>query len=502
MAREKSYIAIDLKSFYASQECVERGLDPMTTNLVVADMSRTEKTICLAVSPSMKAFGIPGRARMFEVLQKVKEVNALRLAKAPGRKFTGKSCDAIELKENPSLEIDFIAAPPRMAHYMECSTRIYDIYLKYVAPEDIHVYSIDEVFIDATPYLKTYGLTAYEFARKLIYEVLEATGITATAGIGTNLFLCKVALDIVAKRTEADEHGVRIAQLDEMSYRQQLWDYRPLTDFWRVGRGYARKLEAHGMFTMGDVARCSVSNETVLYKLFGINAELLIDHAWGWEPVAIADIKAYRPVSNSLGAGQVLHCAYTADKAKLIVREMTDLLVLDLVDKGLVTDQVVLTIGYDRESLTDPEIRSKYTGPVTMDHYGRAVPKHAQGTANLHRQSSSTRLIMDAMMELFDRIVNPDLLVRRVNVVATHVKFERDLPREDGIQQLNFFSDFEAEQKRREEEDAALDREKRRQKAVLTIRKKYGKNAILKGMNFEEGATTIDRNSQIGGHKA
>ena len=449
MAREKSYIAIDLKSFYASQECVERGLDPMTTNLVVADMSRTEKTICLAVSPSLKAFGIPGRARMFEVLQKVKEVNALRLAKAPGRKFTGKSCNAIELKENPSLEIDFIAAPPRMVHYMECSARIYEIYLKYVAPEDIHVYSIDEVFIDATPYLRTYGLTAYEFARKLIYEVLEVTGITATAGIGTNLFLCKVAMDIVAKRTEADEYGVRIAQLDEMSYRQQLWDHRPLTDFWRVGRGYARKLEAHGMFTMGDVARCSVSNEAVLYKLFGINAELLIDHAWGWEPVTIADIKSYRPVSNSLGAGQVLHCAYTADKAKLIVREMTDLLVLDLVDKGLVTDQVVLTVGYDRESLTNPEIRSKYTGPVTMDHYGRAVPKHAQGTANLHRQTSSTRLIMDAMMELFDRIINPDLLVRRVNVVATHVKFERDIPKDDGPQQLNFFSDFEAEQKKK-----------------------------------------------------
>ena len=502
MAREKSYIAIDLKSFYASQECVERGLDPMSTNLVVADMSRTEKTICLAVSPSLKAFGIPGRARMFEVLQKVKEANALRLSKAPGRKFTGKSFDANELKENPSLEIDFIPAPPRMAHYMECSARIYEIYLKYVAPEDIHVYSIDEVFIDATPYLRTYGLTAYEFARKMIYEVLEVTGITATAGIGTNLFLCKVAMDIVAKRTEADEYGVRIAQLDEMSYRQQLWDHRPLTDFWRVGRGYARKLEAHGMFTMGDVARCSVSNETALYKLFGINAELLIDHAWGWEPVTITDIKSYRPVSNSLGAGQVLHCPYTAEKAKLIVREMTDLLVLDLVDKGLVTDQVVLTIGYDRESLTNPEIRSKYTGPVTFDHYGRAVPKHAQGTANLHRQTSSTRLIMDAMMELFDRIINPDLLVRRINVVATHVKFERDIPKDDGPQQMNFFSDFEEERKKKEEEDAALDREKRRQKAVLTIRKKYGKNAILKGMNFEEGATTIDRNSQIGGHKA
>ena len=488
MAKEKQYIAIDLKSFYASQECIARGRDPLTTNL--------------AVSPSLKAYGIPGRARLFETIQKVKEANALRITKAPGRKFTGKSCDANELKANPALEIDFIVAPPRMAHYMECSTRIYEIYLKYVAPEDIHVYSIDEVFIDATPYLKTYGLTAYEFAGKLIYEVLETTGITATAGIGTNLYLCKIAMDIMAKRTQPDRFGARIAQLDEMSYRQELWSHRPLTDFWRVGGGYARKLEAHGLFTMGDIARCSLNNEDLLYKLFGVNAELLIDHAWGWEPCTIADIKAYKPSSNSLGSGQVLQCPYTAGKAKLIVREMTDMLVLDLVDKGLVTDQMVLTVGYDRESLTDPEISRKYSGPVVTDRYGRKIPKHAQGTANLHRRTSSTKLITDAVMELFDSIVNPDLLVRRLNLAANRVTAERDVLQEQGPRQLDLFMDYEAEEKRKEEEDAALEREKRKQQAVLCIRKKYGKNAILKGMNFEEGATAIDRNGQIGGHKA
>ena len=502
MPAEKCYIAIDLKSFYASVECVARGLDPMTTNLVVADMSRTEKTICLAVSPSLKAFGVPGRPRMFEAIQKVKEANAQRIFRAPGRKFTGKSTDANALKDNPALEIDFIVAPPRMAHYMDYSARIYEVYLKFVAPEDIHVYSIDEVFIDATPYLKTYGLSPYELARKMIYAVLDATGITATAGIGTNLFLCKVAMDIVAKRTEADAQGVRIAQLDEMSYRHQLWDHRPLTDFWRVGRGYARKLEAHGLFTMGDIARCSVTNEALLYKLFGINAELLIDHAWGWEPCTLAQIKAYRPSANSLGSGQVLQCPYSAEKAKLVTREMTDLLVLDLVDKGLVTDQMVLTVGYDRESLTDPEISKRYTGPVTTDPYGRKIPKHAQGTANLGRQTSSTRLITEAVMALYDRIVNPDLLVRRINLAANRVIPERLAVRDQGPCQLDLFTDFEAESRRKAEEEAALDREKRRQQAVLCIRKKYGKNAILKGMNLEEGATALERNRQIGGHRA
>ena len=493
---QKAYIAIDLKSFYASQECVERELDPLTTNLVVADNSRTEKTICLAVSPGLKSFGVPGRPRLFEVVQKVAEVNALRRERAPGRKFTGKSCDVNELRRDPSLEVDYIVAPPRMGHYLECSTRIYEIYLKYIAPEDIHIYSIDEVFIDATPYLRTYGLTARELARKLIGEVLETTGITATVGIGTNLYLAKVAMDIVAKKTEPDKDGVRIAQLDEMSYRQRLWDHRPLTDFWRVGRGYARKLQQHGIFTMGDIARCSIDNEALFYKLFGVNAELLIDHAWGWEPATIADIKAYRPTTNSLGSGQVLHEPYTWEKARLIVREMADLLILDLVDKGLVTDQMVLTIGYDRENLLDPQRRKAYQGEITRDPYGREIPKHAHGSVNLGRYTASTRLITDAVMELYDRITDPNLLVRRVNIVAARIIPESKAPREEG--QMDLFTDWAAKEK----EEADLEREKRRQQAVLTIRRKYGKNAILKGMNYQEGATTRDRNAQIGGHKA
>ena len=504
---QKTYIAIDLKSFYASQECIERGLDPLTTNLVVADASRTEKTICLAVSPSMKAYGIPGRARLFEVVQKVKEVNALRRDKAPNREFTGKSFNAPELERNPALELDYIAAPPRMGHYMECSTRIYNIYLKYVAPEDIHVYSIDEVFIDATPYLRVSGLTARAFARRMIRDVLDTTGITATAGIGSNLYLCKIAMDILAKKVEPDAFGVRIAELDEMSYRRLLWDHRPLTDFWRVGRGIARKLEKHGMFTMGDVARCSLGksgeffSEDLLYKLFGVNAELLIDHAWGWEPCTIRDIRAYKPQSSSLGSGQVLHCAYTAEKGKLITREMTDLLVLDLVDKALVTNQMVLTVGYDIENLTDPARQKAYRGEITTDHYGRKIPKHAHGTANLHRRTSSTRIITDAVMELYDRIVDPNLLVRRINIVACNIAPEGAFREEQSFQQLDMFSDFDAQQREKEAEDASLAREKRRQQAVLSIRKKYGKNAILKGMNFEDGATTRDRNRQIGGHK-
>ena len=507
MEKEKVYIAIDLKSFYASQECVDRGLDPMRANLVVADESRTEKTICLAVSPSLKSFGVPGRPRLFEVNQKVREINALRREKAPGRKFSGKSTDGEDLKADPSLELDFIIAPPRMARYMECSSRVYEVYLKYIAPEDIHVYSIDEVFIDLTPYLNIYKMTPREFTQKLIEEVLETTGITATAGIGTNLYLCKVAMDIVAKRIPADEKGVRIAELDEMRYRRELWDHRPLTDFWRVGRGIARKLEKNGMFTMGDVARCSLGKpgeffcQERLYKLFGVNAELLIDHAWGYEPVDIAHIKGYRPESNSLGSGQVIHCPYPYEKAKLVVREMTDLLVLDLVDKGLATDQMVLTIGYDRENLADPEIAKRYHGPITMDHYGRPVPKHAHGTANLDGHISSTREIIDAVMALFDRIVDRNLLVRRVNIVANHVLPESRIPTEPDAVQLDLFADPKAEEAKqlRREQDA---REKRRQKALLAIRKKYGKNAILKGMNLEEGATAMDRNRQIGGHNA
>lgn len=502
--KEKVYIAIDLKSFYASQECVSRGLDPLATNLVVADGSRTEKTICLAVSPTLKSYGISGRARLFEVVQKVREINAIRRERAPGKKFTGSSFHDPELKTNPSLALDYIVAPPRMSAYMDCSAEVYHVYLKYIAPEDIHVYSIDEVFIDATPYLRTYGMSARELARKMIQDVLETTGITATAGIGTNLYLAKVALDIVAKHVEPDEKGVRIASLDEMSYRRQLWGHKPLTDFWRVGRGYAKKLEQHGLHTMGDVARCSLGgagefhNEALLYKLFGVNAELLIDHAWGWEPCTISDIKAYKPESNSVGSGQVLHCAYTAEKAKLIVREMTDLLVLDLVDKGLVTDQMVLTVGYDIENLTDPKRRSAYRGEVTTDPYGRKIPKHAHGTANLGRRTSSTRLITDAVMELFDRIVDGNLLVRRINLVANHVLPEASVQQELAFDQLDLFSDLAA----KEAEEARLAREKRCQQALLTIRKKYGKNAILKGMNYEEGATTRERNAQIGGHKA
>ena len=508
MAKERIYAAIDLKSFYASVECIERELDPLTTNLLVADASRTEKTICLAVSPSLKAYGIPGRARLFEAVQKVKEVNALRREKAPGRSFTGASWDAKALDADPSLAVDYIVAPPRMAHYMEHSAKIYEIYLKYVAPEDIHVYSIDEVFMDVTPYLKNSGLTAYEFVRKIIQDVLDVTGITATAGIGTNLYLCKVAMDIVAKHVEPDKYGVRIAQLDEMSYRRLLWNHRPLTDFWRVGRGYAKKLEKNGLYTMGDVARCSIGdpngfhNEDLLYKLFGVNAELLIDHAWGWEPCTIADIKAYKPSTNSLSSGQVLHCPYDFEKARLIVREMIDLLVLDLVDKRLVTDQIALTVGYDIENLTDGEISKRYKGPVTVDHYGRKVPKHAHGTANLSCPNSSTMLITQAVMELYDRIVNPELLVRRITLGANHVVAEGRIPTVTGYDQMDLFSDTEQQRRQQEQQDALLAREKRRQQAVIGIKKKFGKNAIMKGMNLQEGATALDRNRQIGGHKA
>ena len=502
MVKQKIYAAIDLKSFYASVECVERGLDPLTTNLLVADPGRTEKTICLAVSPSLKAYGISGRARLFEALEQVGMANAARREKAPNRVFTGSSWDDPELKKDPALSIDFITAPPQMALYMEYSARIYEIYLKYVAPEDIHVYSIDEVFIDLTPYLRVSGLTAEEFVRKMIQDVLEQTGITATAGIGTNLYLCKIAMDIVAKHIPADRYGVRIAQLDEMSYRRLLWDHRPLTDFWRVGRGYAKKLESNGLYTMGDIARCSLGgpndyyNEDLLYKLFGINAQLLIDHAWGWEPCTIRQIKDYRPSTNSISSGQVLHCPYTWEKAKLITREMTDCLTLDLVEKGLATNQLVLTVGYDIENLTNPEIAKTYAGPVVTDHYGRKVPKHGHGTVNLEEYTASTRTITQAMMELYDRVADPRLLVRRITIVACRVLPEKRCQKE--CEQLDFFSD--PAQKQREQQK--LEKEKRRQKAVIGIKRKYGKNAILKGMNLQEGATARDRNNQVGGHKA
>lgn len=508
MEKQHIYLCIDLKSFYASVECLERNLNPMTTNLVVADASRTEKTICLAVSPSLKAYGISGRARLFEVVQRVKQVNAARLEKAPNRIFTGSSDDALELKAHPELELSYIAAPPRMAHYIEWSTRIYNIYLKYIAPEDIHVYSIDEVFIDLTQYLQVFGLNAREFARKIIQDVLDTTGVTATAGIGTNMYLAKIAMDIEAKHIPADEDGVRIAELDEESYRRKLWNHRPLTDFWRIGRGYANKLEAHGIYTMGDVARCSIGgpddyyNEELLYQMFGVNAELLIDHAWGWEPCTIADVKAYKPESNSIGSGQVLHCAYDFGMARLVVREMVDLLALDLVDKGLVTDQVVLTVGYDIENLTDPERSKAYKGQVATDRYGRKVPKHAHGTANLNRQTSSAKLITEAVMELYGRIVDPALLIRRINISANRVIPEHMAEEKTCMEQLDLFTDYEALEKQRKQEKEELEREKKVQQAVISIKKKFGKNAVLKGMNLQEGATAKDRNRQIGGHKA
>jgi len=508
MAKQKTYIAIDLKSFYASVECKERNRDPLTTNLVVADKSRTEKTICLAVSPSLKSYGIPGRPRLFEVVQKVKEVNNSRRWKAPNRSFTGSSDDSTELNTNPALEIDYIVAPPRMAYYLEYSTKIYSVYLKYIAPEDIFPYSIDEVFIDATDYLNTYQMTARELAMTMIQDVLKTTGITATAGIGTNMYLCKIAMDIVAKHVEPDENGVRIAELDEMSYRRQLWSHRPITDFWRVGKGYAKKLEEHGLFTMGDIARCSIGksnelyNEELLYKLFGINAELLIDHAWGYEPCTLEHVKAYKPETNSVSSGQVLHCPYDFDKAKLAVKEMTDLMVLDLVDKGLVTDQVVLTVGYDIENLTDPNRSGKYNSDVTIDRYGRKVPKHAHGTTNLKRQTSLTMLITDAVMELYDRIVDKNLLIRRINITANRLVDESIAKKEEKYEQLDLFTDYKAKEQEQAEEDAVLEREKRMQQTMLTIKKKFGKNAILKGMNLQEGATAKDRNEQIGGHKA
>ena len=499
-----SYIAIDLKSFYASVECIERGLDPLTTNLVVADESRSTKTICLAATPAIKTYGIPGRARLFEVVQKIKEANIRRRAKAPNHILTGESCDANELSENPALAVSYIAAVPRMALYMKYSTRIYGIYLKYIAPEDIHIYSIDEVFMDVTPYLKTYGLTAHELALKMIREVLAETGITATAGIGTNMYLAKIAMDIVAKKMPADKDDVRIAELDEMSYREKLWTHTPMTDFWRVGKGYAKKLEANGLHTMGDIARCSLGrrneyhSEALLYKLFGINAELLIDHAWGWEPCTMAAIKAYKPASNSIGSGQVLQKPYSHEKGRLIVWEMTDLLVLDLVAKGLVTDQIVLNIGYDIENM-----RNSYKGGVHTDHYGRTVPKPAHGSINLGEHTSSSKKILAAVIELYERITDTNLYVRRVTVTANHVVDEKSLPKPaDKTEQLGLFTDYKAAAEERKENEAEEKKEKSLQHAMIAIKEKFGKNAILKGSNLEQDAMTIERNQQVGGHKA
>ena len=500
--QNRKYISIDLKSFFASVECMDRGLDPMTTNLVVADESRTEKTICLAVTPSLKAYGISGRARLFEVVQRVKEVNNER-RKSLGRALVGESYDANALKNDPSLAVSYIAAPPRMAKYMEISTKIYGVYLKHVAPEDIHVYSIDEVFIDATDYLETYKCTAHELALRMIRDVLKTTGITATAGIGTNLYLAKIAMDIMAKKMPADKDGVRIAELDERTYREKLWSHKPLTAFWRVGKGYAAKLQEHGMYTMGDVARRSLENDEELYKLFGVNAELLIDHAWGYEPCLISDIKAYRPESSSICSGQVLSQPYSFDKARLIVHEMLDLLALDLVEKGLVTGQIVLDVGYDVECLTDPRIFGKYKGQIVSDFYGRRVPKPAHGSVNIGRLTSSATLIIKAALDLYDRIVSRDLLVRRVTVTACNTLYEKDAEKlPSGGEQVTLFTDTEELEKNRRAEENALKKERKNQEAIIKLQKRYGKNAVLKGMNLEEGATTKERNAQIGGHKA
>ena len=505
---ERTYICIDLKSFYASVECVERGLDPLGVNLVVADSSRTEKTICLAVTPALKAYGIPGRARLFEVIQKVDLINANRRQFAPKQSFSGTSYSAAELDADPSLELGYITAPPRMALYIKYSTMIYEIYLKYVAAEDIHVYSVDEVFMDVTPYLDTYKLTAHELAIRIIRDVLKTTGITATVGIGTNMYLAKIAMDIVAKHTAADSDGVRIAELDELSYRRLLWDHRPLTDFWRIGRGYAKKLEKNGMYTMGDVARCSIGrkgsfhSEELLYRLFGINAELLIDHAWGWEPCTIDMVKAYRPIENSLSSGQVLKCPYTFDKARLIVKEMAEQLTLSIVDKGLATDQIVLTVGYDTTSLDDPDIKRGYTGRIRLDHYGRAVPEHAHGTANLDKHSSSLKQITAAVTGLFDRIADPLLLIRRITITANHIVREEAVFAKPRWEQLDLFTDYAAADAERKAKNTMLRREHSIQKALLKIRKRYGNNAVIKGMDLLDGGTTIERNRQIGGHRA
>ncbi len=492
---KKIYCCIDLKSFYASVECVERGLNPLKTNLVVADKSRTEKTICLAVSPALKQYGIGGRARLFEVLSKVKEINNLRRKANGYKKFIGKSFDDDILKKDKTKELDLIIAPPRMAHYIDYSAKIYNIYLKYIAKEDIFVYSIDEVFMDITNYLKYYKLSPKDLITKIIKDVYDTTGITATAGIGTNLFLAKVAMDVVAKHITPNEFGVRIASLNEMAYRKMIWNHLPITDIWRVGRGISKRLEKYGMYTMGDVARCSINNEDLLYKLFGVNAELLIDHAWGYEPCTIESIKNYKPLAKSISSGQVLQSPYSYDKTKLIVREMAELLALDLVSKKLVTEQLVLTIGYDIDNITDD-----YNGEITIDNYGRAIPKSSHGTINLDYKTSSSKIITTAMIKLYDKIINPKLSVRRVTMAATKLASEEDEISKVRYRQLDLFSSLDGENNKLDYDREVLKEENNLQNAMLKIKEKYGKNAILKGMDLEDGATTMDRNRQIGGH--
>lgn len=494
----KIYIAIDLKSFYASVECQERGLNPLTTNLVVADSSRTEKTVCLAVSPSLKQYGIPGRARLYEVIQKVKEINAERKLNSPNHTFTCSSYDDIALKKNKDLELSYIIAPPRMSYYMEYSTKIVDIYLKWFSIEDMFVYSIDEVFIDVTHYLQTYKCTPRELATKVIQNVLDETGITATCGIGTNMYLCKIAMDIVAKHCEPDKNGVRIAGLDELAYRKYLWNHKPLTDFWRVGNGISKKLEKHGMFTMGDVARKSIKDEEMLYRLFGINAELLIDHAWGFEPATIDSVKSYKPITNSISSSQVLHCPYNYKDTKLIVKEMAEQLSLDLVKKELMTSKLVLDIGYDVSNLSNSNLSNFYTGEIKLDRYGRKVPAHSHGTINIDHKTSSTKIITNKFAEIFENIINKDLLTRRITLTAQDVVNEDYYKNILSYEQMDMFIDYNALAKQRQKEQA----EKSLQKAVLNIKSRYGKNAILKGMNFIESGTAIARNGQIGGHKS
>lgn len=495
------YAAIDLKSFYASVECIERGLDPLTTNLVVADESRTEKTICLAVTSCLKAHGIKGRPRLFEVIQKVREVNSLRRRCAPNHVLSGESTDDAKLRTTPNLALAYITAVPRMALYIDYSTRIYNVYLKYISPEDIHAYSIDEVFIDVTSYLGIYGQSPRELVMTMIQDILKTTGITATAGIGTNIYLSKVAMDIGAKKIPPDENGVRIAELDEHAYRRMLWAHRPLTDFWRIGKGYAKKLETYGLMTMGDIARCSLHNESLLYRLFGVNAELLIDHAWGWEPCTIADIKAYKPKSNSIGSGQVLQCPYEFEKARLVAKEMADLLSLDLVEKKLVSNQLVLTVGYDSLNMEDSEIPNSYQGEIVINHYGKKIPKHAHGTVNLNEYTASSKLFIAAILDLFDRIVNKHLLVHRLNLVANNIISESKTKSFTKKEQLSLLIDYSAPPKK-EKKSLESQQEKNRQEVIVAIRNRYGKNAILKGMNLVEGATTPTRNILIGGHKA
>ena len=498
---EKTYIAIDLKSFYASVECRERKLDCMTTNLVVADKSRTEKTICLAVSPSLKAYGIPGRARLFEVIQKIKEVNEERKAKLPEGVFHELSYNDNVIKKSPYVGVDYIVAKPRMALYMQYSARIYEIYLKYIASEDIHVYSIDEVFMDVTHYLKTYELTPKQLAKKIIKDIQQTTGITATAGIGTNLYLCKIAMDIMAKHIPADEDGVRIAYLDEMLYRKQLWNHRPITDFWRVGKGYAKRLEKYRMFTMGDVARCSVDNEELLYKLFGVNAELLIDHSWGWECATIKSIKECKPANRSLCSGQVLHCPYNYEQSRLIIKEMANEIVLDMVQKHFVTDMLVLTVEYDVENLKNAEFSKNYNGEIKEDRYGREVPKPAHGTFRLDKKTFSTRIISEGFVHLYDEIINRNLLIRKIYLTVGNLTDEKELKQENQYEQVNLFTNYGKLAEKEKEEKVKLEKEKKIQNTIIDLKNRFGKNAIIKGMDLEEDATTIQRNGQIGGHQ-